>query len=49
MEKVGLKNTMPPFRYILGHWDSSLSQEEKQGIIKWSEDSISILKGEGNE
>jgi hypothetical protein len=49
LREVGLKNTMPPLRYILGHWDSSLSQEEKQRIIKWSEDSISILKGEGNE
>jgi len=44
LKEIGLKGSMPPLRYILGHWDASLSETEKQSLIKWSEESISSLK-----
>ena len=49
LREVGVEDTMPPLRYVLGHWDSTLTKEEKQSVIQWSEESISILRGEGYE
>lgn len=48
-KRVTKKGTMPPLRYILGHWDSSLNEEEKRAIIQWSEKSLSKLEGESDE
>lgn len=45
IKKVSVEGDMPPLRYILGHWDSRLTESEKQSIIIWSKSSISILKG----
>ena len=40
IKKVVSENDMPPFRYVLGHWDSRLNEDEKRVIINWSEKSI---------
>jgi hypothetical protein len=45
LEEAVLLDDMPPLRYILGHWDSRLSESEKESIIKWSKESILKLKG----
>ena len=34
---------MPPLRYILGHWDAKLSDDEKKRLVKWSSESIQLL------
>lgn len=43
------KGTMPPFRYKMMHWDSGLTDEEKQAILKWVEDSQDKLFWEQNK
>ncbi|HQS67899.1 MAG TPA: heme-binding domain-containing protein [Sulfuricurvum sp.] len=49
IKKVTIEGDMPPFRYVLGHWDSRLSKSEKQTIVTWSKNSIATLKGVHNE
>ena len=49
LKEIGLKGNMPPLRYLLGHWDSSLNEEEKAKLIKWSEESIKKLEGKDYE
>lgn len=49
LRKIGLKGGMPPLRYILGHWDSRLTQDEKRLIIQWTEDSMKILEKSNND
>jgi len=29
---IGLKGGMPPLRYILGHWKSTLNDDEKKSL-----------------
>lgn len=41
---IGLEGGMPPLRYILGHWESRLTSDEKKMIIQWTEKSIKVLK-----
>lgn len=43
------KGTMPPFRYILMHWDARLTDEEKMAILQWVEKSQNKLFLEGNK
>ncbi|MDD5160764.1 MAG: heme-binding domain-containing protein [Sulfuricurvum sp.] len=49
IKKVTIEGDMPPLRYVLGHWDSRLSESEKQTIVTWSKNSIATLKGVHNE
>lgn len=35
---------MPPLKYILVHWDSKLNEDDKKAILKWTTNSIDILK-----
>ncbi|QOR61214.1 heme-binding domain-containing protein [Sulfurovum sp. ST-21] len=46
IQKIGMEGGMPPLRYILGHWDSRLTDAEKKEIISWSTRSIKLLKSE---
>lgn len=41
--KVVNKGTMPPWRYILMHWDARLTDEEKKVILEWVEESLAQL------
>ncbi len=49
LKKVAIENDMPPFRYLLGHWDAKLTESEKQLLIRWSDESIAKLKGVRHE
>ena len=40
------KGNMPPLRYLLLHWDSSLEDFEKIEIEKWINHSLKLLKKE---
>lgn len=44
LRETTLKGSMPPTRYILMHWETRLTDDEKKVIIKWSEKSMNILK-----
>jgi len=44
LKEVALEGDMPPFRYILGHWDASLTKDEKEKLIKWTQESIDKLE-----
>ncbi len=37
------KNTMPPLRYKIMHWKSSLTKKEKKLIENWVEESLLLL------
>lgn len=37
------EDEMPPFQYVLGHWDSRLNKEEKMKLYQWVEDSLKAL------
>lgn len=43
LKKIALEGGMPPLKYIIAHWDSKLSEEDKKAILKWSEESILLL------
>lgn len=49
IKEVTEEGDMPPLRYVLGHWDSHLSESEKQSILTWSKASIVTLKGVHHE
>ncbi len=49
LKEVAIENDMPPFRYLLGHWDAKLTDEEKQLLLEWSDQSILKLKGVRHE
>lgn len=40
--------SMPPLRYRLMHWSSSLSQEERVAILAWIDKSLKILTDSGS-
>jgi len=42
--KVVKKNSMPPLRYKIMHWQSSLTEEEKMTILKWVQDGRNLLR-----
>lgn len=44
LRETTLKDSMPPFRYLLMHWENRLTEDEKRVIIQWSEKSMDILK-----
>lgn len=43
------ENTMPPWRYKILHWGSGLTEEEKQVILQWIEESRDKLFWEKNK
>lgn len=49
LRDIAIEGGMPPLRYILGHWNSSLTKDEKKSIKKWAEESMKKLKGVGYE
>ncbi len=44
LKKIALEGGMPPLKYILVHWDSKLNEDDKKAILKWTTNSIDILK-----
>ena len=44
LKKIALEGGMPPFKYILGHWDSKLTEEDKKALLNWTEKAIDILE-----
>jgi len=44
IRKIGLKGGMPPLRYILGHWDATLTPSESKALVKWSNNAMELLK-----
>jgi cytochrome c5 len=49
LREIGLEGGMPPIGYILGHWESRLSDEEKKALVNWAERSMNLLEGETHE
>ncbi|MDF1875413.1 heme-binding domain-containing protein [Sulfurimonas sp. SAG-AH-194-I05] len=45
LREVSDENTMPPLQYILGHWDSRLTENEKNTLGAWTQESIQKIKG----
>ena len=45
LKKIAEKGGMPPLSYLIGHWNSSLTNIEEKNIILWTERSITLLKG----
>lgn len=43
------KKTMPPFRYRMMHWNSGLTDDQKQKILKWLEESQDKLFWDKNK
>lgn len=35
IRKTIQKNSMPPFRYKMMHWDAGITKQEKEVILKW--------------
>ena len=44
LRKVAMENTMPPLKYKVLHWDSSLTQSDRERIRRWAEDGLASLK-----
>lgn len=49
IKEVTEEGDMPPLRYVLGHWNSRLSESEKQSILTWSKASVVALIGVHHE
>ena len=43
LKEVIEESDMPPFQYVLGHWDSRLTKEEEKKLYQWVEDSLKKL------
>lgn len=43
LKRTVVEGTMPPFRYIIMHWRSNLSDEEKDKILNWINDSTKTI------
>lgn len=44
LRKVALEGGMPPLRYIVAHWDSKLSDENKKAMLDWTNQALDILE-----
>ncbi len=44
LKKIALEGGMPPLRYIIAHWDSKLSDEDKNTMLNWTESAIELLE-----
>ncbi len=43
LKEVIEEDEMPPIQYILGHWDSYLTEDEKKQLFSWVDSSIKKL------
>ena len=43
LKEVIEEDDMPPIQYVLGHWDSRLTKEEKKKLYEWIDASIKTL------
>jgi len=46
LKKSVQKNTMPPLRYKMLHWSSSLTEAEKEIVLGWIDKSLLLIKEE---
>lgn len=49
LEKIASEGGMPPLKYILGHWNSRLTEKDNEALLKWTEKAIKTLKKENND
>ena len=49
LRKTVEKGDMPPLRYKIMHWNSSLTDEEKKAINEWVAESLNILNQKQEE
>jgi len=47
IKEIGLNGGMPPLQYIIGHWDSKLTDNERKKLLIWSEQSMKLIEGKG--
>lgn len=40
IRKTIQKNSMPPFRYRMMHWDAGMTESEKEIVVKWIDDGL---------
>lgn len=43
IQKVVNENEMPPVKYLLMHWQSSLNKNERKILLEWVRESLDIL------
>jgi glycyl-tRNA synthetase (class II) len=43
LKEVIEENDMPPIQYVLGHWDSRLTEDEKKEVFAWIDTSLKTL------
>jgi hypothetical protein len=43
-EEVLDENEMPPWYYLVTHWDAGLTQDEQSSIQKWLNETVSLMK-----
>lgn len=44
IRKTIQKNSMPPFRYTMMHWDARLTESEKEIVLKWIDENQQKLR-----
>lgn len=49
LAKTVKEGSMPPFRYKIMHWSSSLSEDNKKAINEWVEDSLKLINPKEEE
>jgi hypothetical protein len=47
IKDIALKGGMPPLKYIIGHWDSTLTDDESKALLNWSKYAMEYIKKEG--
>lgn len=49
IRKIIEKNQMPPWQYKLMHWRSAITEQERQRIFVWVEQSLKVIQSKGEE
>jgi len=49
LKKIAQKGGMPPLKYILGHWDSKLTEADNKALLQWTKKAIDTLTKEEKE
>lgn len=44
LQKIAQEGGMPPLKYILGHWDSKLSDKDNEELLEWTKKAIEVLR-----
>jgi len=47
LKEIGVNGGMPPLQYIIGHWNSKLTDDERKKLVIWSEKSMQIIEEKG--